>query len=128
MNQTQELQLELIRKAGSWNGFDGDDVADALIQCQDMWDAFMMKKEALVGQEQMKDRVYAHGMDWRELAFLGSDQWDSDTLFILANPGSEHRLYAFVEASFGADEVDWVDDIDLDHNVRGRKILRVWWD
>lgn len=114
LNDIQLLNLNLMRKA-TFNNFEGDDVVDMLIKNKDLWKGLVMTR--------LKDLIYLRDIE--------DNDWNVDTLFIIAEEGKEKDLELLVSKHFFADEVDYLEEKevkDLLGTSKETKVLRVWWD
>lgn len=132
----QDLQFTLMRLA-TFNEFNGDVVADALIAHDDLWEGWILDRSAygaLYGLRMLEDKCIENGgpiegqlsiepIDFIRLRDIAAGHWNVDTLFILPVEGKEKDLELLVRREFYADEIGWVDGQDC-----RRPVLRVWWD
>jgi len=126
----QDIQFALMRLS-TFNEFDGDRVADSLIEHDDLWEAWILDRAAY-GAEYHRRRI-AEGdppksglavepIDLIRLRDLKAGYWNVDSLYILPIKGKEKELELLAH-KWDADEIDWYDGQDC-----GRPVLRVWWD
>lgn len=116
----QKIQLKLMRSA-SFNIFDGNTVADSLLQNKNLWDAAMFGRFCFGGHD--------YGYTLITLRDLGHS-WNADTLAITTSNEHTSALEALAR-TWGADEIDWIkpemagrllgSSLDYTH------LLRVWW-
>lgn len=119
MNRIQQLNMDLIRES-SFNSFDGQQVAAALCDHQDLWRGVVLDRmDSLI-----------------KLRDIADGHWNVDTLFILPKYGKEDALEALAR-DWDADEVDWIGGKEAcgmlgsyNRELENSKkvILRVWWD
>jgi hypothetical protein len=115
INKIQELNLELIA-AATFNNFDGDKVAEDLLNNKDLWKSCIMTREnnSLITLRDLED-----------------NEWNTDTLFILAEPGEENNL-KFLADNWQADEISWLNQEQTNFRLGQYgpicKVLKIWWD
>ncbi len=123
----QDIQLELIRRR-QFNAFDGPRVAAALLEHADLWEAVMMERFALSNP----GRLPSLGLI--KLRDLPDDEWNVDTLYILARDRQSAKALAEI---FNMDEwggmVSVHDDReDVDSALGGcwgqKAVVAIWWD
>lgn len=119
INNIQQLLIGLMREA-SFNSFDGDFVADSLIEHRDLWRGFLIDHDDLI-----------------KLRDLPDECWNVDTLWILPALGKEDAIEQLARDQWHADEVDWIGGEEAcgllgSYSSTTRKnpraILRCWWD
>jgi hypothetical protein len=115
VNDAQRLNLELIRLA-SFNAFDGPRVVADLLAHRALWQAAFMKRDDLV-----------------PLRDLPEGYWNVDTLYVLAQPGSEAALASLAEG-WWPDALTWIEGEDAQRALGSSgpdpqpRILCLWWD
>ena len=133
----QDLQFSLMRQA-TFNEFDGDRIADSLVEHSDLWEGWILDRAAYRAEYSRKglmEKVEANGnkpiegqlpiepIDLIRLRDIGAGHWNVDTLFILPREGKATELELLARRDWYADEIDWVDGQDC-----RQPVLRVWWD
>lgn len=127
----QDLQFTLMRLA-TFNEFNGDAVADLLVEHSDLWEGWILDRSAYGAEYERRKleegplppgKLPVEPIDLIRLRDIGAGYWNVDTLFILPRKGKEKDLELLARKEFYADEIDWVDGQDC-----GRPVLRVWWD
>ena len=147
LSKPQEIQVELMR-ISTFNDFDGDFVADSLLEHRDLWLGFILDREAYsaewqrrkIVEEGISGRLPVCPIDTIRLRDIAAGYWNVDALFVLPAPGREDELLALAQ-TWRADEVDWCDPTDasfVSYNspkigesfvgAKVEKMLRVWWD
>lgn len=129
LSRPQKLHLELLRLA-TFNDFDGDRVADDLVECRGLWESFIFDRGAYHAQSinrrsiagETERKLPVEPIDTIKLRDLAAGYWNVDTLYILPTPGKEDELFALA-SSWEPDEINWYDGLDA-----GPMMLRVWWD
>lgn len=133
VTRTQQIQLELIRLS-SFNNFDGDLVADSLIEHRNLWRAFLLDREAYsadyhrrrfeeLSPMDREGKLPISPIDTIRLRDLEGGYWNVDVIFILPASAKKEAGLVKLAKSWHADEVDWYNGLDA-----GPKMLRVWWD
>lgn len=148
ISRVQRIQIQLMRLS-SFNEFNGDRVADSLIEHRDLWIGFILDRESYSAE--YARRKFEEGgceglpfapIDTIRLRDIASNYWNVDALFILPQPGKEDSLELLVRREWGADEINWYNPGDASHIwlnppkklgdksdvVNIEKMLRVWWD
>jgi hypothetical protein len=123
----QEIQLELIRRR-RFHAFDGERVAARLRQHRDLWEAVMMDRLAISHPGSLPT------LGLMKLRDLAKDEWNVDTLYILARNEKDAeklaeefkrgRLGGMVDIHAKPEEVDNA----LGGAAPGQVIVSVWWD
>ncbi len=112
----QDIQLELIRRT-QHNSFDGEQVHRDLLERRDWWEAVMLD-----GQHSLI-----------KLRDLPGNDWNVDTLFILATDGSSaHRLAELAE-TWAADTVEVHGEEATQRELGSsylehQRLVSFWWD
>lgn len=117
----QDIQFTLMRMA-SFNEFNGDLVADSLIEHSDLWTGFIMDRADYWYDRSNPDPNHEEPVDLIRLRDIASGYWNVDTLYLLAAEGKEEALELLARREWGADEIDWM------QNTHVGRYLRVWWD
>jgi hypothetical protein len=119
----QEIQFTLMRLS-SFNNFDGNVVADSLVEHEDLWTAFIMDRADYYYNRSDPESQKRHQepVDLIRLRDIAAGYWNVDTLYLLAAPGKETELELLAHREWGADEIDWM------QNTHVGRYLRVWWD
>lgn len=118
MNKIQTLIAELIKES-SFNNFDGQECVDALLECKEMWKAFMW------GRFEHNELITLRDID--------TNSFNADTLYLLVVPGKEEQLENFIRLNLDPDELEW-EPKDKAGKLLGswpqteRSLLRCWWD
>ncbi len=136
INKIQKLEFELMKEA-TFNDFDGEKVVKDLEANEDLWKGAVMDRAGYVCKSDIPGDspfAMAASIDLIKLRDIGSGGWNVDTLFILPQPGKEHKLFELA-SNWSADEVDWIEGKEAQHMIgscgpsyNDLKILRVWWD
>ncbi len=125
MNETQtrltiqDLQLELMRRA-SFNSFDGDHVADSLLDNRDLWRGAIFDRAAYFTLGAYNDGRKCDPIDNIRLRDIGDGYWNADTLYL--TPAEDEGALEALARTWHADEIDWQDF------PNAGRALRVWWD
>lgn len=123
----QEIQLELIRRRKS-HAFNGQRVADFLLDHKDLWEAVMMDRLAISHPGRLPT------MGLMKLRDFPNDQWNADTLFVLTanKEAAESLAELFREKQLGGFVDLHTDPIEVDNALGGAKpgqsIVSIWWD
>lgn len=123
----QDIQLELIRRR-RFNAFNGQRVAQTLLQHRNLWEAAMMDRIAV------SNPGYLPALGLVKLRDLLYNQWNVDTLYVLT-PSEQHadqlaeilrasELGGMVDVHGDPEEVDTA----LGGAQPGQAVVSVWWD
>jgi hypothetical protein len=123
----QDIQLELIRRR-QFNAFDGQRVADCLMQHRDLWEAVMMDRVAISHPGSLPT------LGLMKLRDLPKDQWNVDTLYILTRSREDADRIAeishlqqwggMVDVHIQPEAVDSA----LGGAEPGQSVVAIWWD
>jgi hypothetical protein len=119
MNKTQTIVAELIKQS-SFNNFDGDVCVDVLTENEELWDGF----------------VWGRFDGYNELITLRdikSNQYNADTLYILAKQGRGAELKSIITEQLRPDEISFVESTVASvllgaSGTYNKVLLRCWWD
>ncbi len=123
----QEIQLELIRRR-HFRAFDGQRVADCLLQHRDLWEAVMMDRLAISHPGSLPT------MGLMKLRDFPKDEWNVDTLYILTRAKEDaERLAEILNKRQWGGMVDvHTDPEEVDDALGGAKpgqaVVSIWWD
>jgi len=123
----QDIQLELIRRR-AFHAFDGELVAELLLQHRNLWESVMMERVAVSNP----GRLPTLGLI--KLRDLSRNDWNVDTLYVLTpNREAAHDLADIVRARRWGCLVDIRDDPDevdsaLGGGEPGQAVVSIWWD
>ncbi len=123
----QEIQLELIRRR-NFHAFDGQRVADCLLQHRDLWEAAMMDRVAISYPGSLPT------MGLMKLRDFSKDEWNVDTLYILtrSKQDAERLAEIFNKRKWGGLVDVHVDPEQVDNALGGAQpgqaIVSIWWD
>lgn len=123
----QEIQLELIRRAG-FNACDGERVVKSLERHRELWEAVLMDRLGVTGT----GGLAASGLI--KLRDLSDNYWNVDTLYILCPDAARaRRLAEIIESEDWGGMVQLHDREDavqraLGGGDRSAAIVSVWWD
>jgi hypothetical protein len=123
----QEIQLELIRRR-HFHAFDGQRIADCLIQHRDLWEAVMMDRLAISHPGSLPT------MGLMKLRDFPKDEWNVDTLYILAPSKADAEKLAEIlnKRQWGGLVDVHTDPEEVDNALGGARpgqaIVSIWWD
>ena len=123
----QEIQLELIRRR-HFHAFDGQRVADCLMQHRDLWEAVMMDRLAISHPGSLPTMGLMKLRDFRK------DEWNVDTLYILTpNKADAEKIAEILNKRQWGGMVDvHTDPEEVDNALGGAEpgqaIVTIWWD
>jgi hypothetical protein len=112
----QELQLEMIRRVRH-NDCDGQRIVADLLDHQELWESVMM------------DAGCGSMVHLRDLPF---NQWNVDTLFIVASDGKSAEKLARLAEDWNPDNIDLLYETATDDLLGGtddeQRVVVVWWE
>ena len=123
----QEIQLELIRRR-NFHAFDGERIADCLMQHRDLWEAVMMDRLAISHPGSLPT------MGLMKLRDFPKDVWNVDTLYILTRSREDAEKLAEIlnKRQWGGMVDVHTDPEEVDNALGGAKpgqaIVSIWWD
>ncbi len=121
----QEIQIELIRRT-QMNAFDGERVVKDLLKHRDLWIAVLMDRLGVSNPPRLPS------MGLIKLRDLDTNDWNVDTLFVLAKNAKAARKFASFRDPWIADTAV-VHDQDETERVLGGwglpgRLVTFWWD
>jgi hypothetical protein len=126
----QDIQFELIRRR-QFNAFDGQRVADKLLEHRDLWEAVMMDRLALSGYGGYGNLPAMGLIKLRDLPY---DEWNVDTLYLLAPTkqaaGTLAEIFTMEEWGGMVSVHDDPQDVEnaLGSGREERAVVAIWWD
>ncbi len=123
----QEIQLELIRRR-RFNAFDGQRVADCLMQHRDLWEAVMMDRLAISHPGSLPT------LGLMKLRDFPQDEWNVDTLYILTRNKQDAEKIAEIlnMRQWGGMVNVYTNPEEVDNALGGAKpgqaVVSIWWD
>ena len=123
----QEIQLELIRRR-RFHAFDGQRVADCLLQHRQLWQAVMMDRLAISHPGSLPT------LGLMKLRDFPKDEWNVDTLYILsANKEDAEKLADILNTRQWGGMVNvHANPEEVDNALGGAKpgqaVVSIWWD
>jgi hypothetical protein len=136
----QDLVLDFVRSAGTWNNFSGPRIADDLYQHRDTWRAAYLTVQCQEFLPELRPYGLEHKVNLLPLRQLGEGHLTPDTLFVLPTCNHHQKLETLARA-WMPDELQWLDFDTISRammvNRRShadlfpdevRAVLRLWWD
>jgi hypothetical protein len=123
----QDIQLELIRRR-NFHLFDGQRIADCLLQHRNLWEAVMMDRLAISQPGSLPT------LGLMKLRDIPQDEWNVDTLYILARSKEDAKSLAEIlnKRQWGGMVDVHADHEEVDNALGGAKpgqaIVSIWWD
>lgn len=115
MTKAQELQLDLIRLA-SFNNFDGDRVANDLIDNRDLWVSCFMTRFGGGDLIALRDLDVA---------------WNVDTLYMMVVKSKEDKIKKLIDG-WWVDSIRWLTRDEAQRRLGcspvTESVVELWWD